>query len=304
MRILLTGAAGQLGRELAPRLAQFGRVIAVDRAAIPDDDTVRLDLGQAADVESLLERARPALIVNAAAHTAVDRAEEEPEAAFRLNGELPGWLARWAGRNDAWLLHYSTDYVFPGNAQRPYKEEDPVGPLNVYGESKLAGEQAVAAAGCRHAVLRTSWVYASHGHNFVLTILKLAAERPTLNVVDDQTGRPTWAGNLAAVSARIIERWREGAAGDALGGLYHYCDGTAVSWHEFAALILRAARSAGLLDALPELRPVGSDQFRQAARRPAYSVLDTARIEQAMGFRPAGLEESLQACLEEIRNGR
>jgi dTDP-4-dehydrorhamnose reductase len=302
VRILLTGAAGQLGRELGPRLAQFGQVVGVDRSLVPEKSALRLDLGEAADVEALLARLRPALIVNAAAHTAVDRAEDEREAAFRLNGDLPGWLGHWAAQNDASMVHFSTDYVFRGDSCRPYTEDDTPDPLNVYGASKLAGEEAVAASGCRHVVLRTSWVYSSNGHNFVLTMLKLAAERERLDIVDDQTGRPTWASNLAAVSARVVERWRQQPAGDVLEGLYHYCDATAVSWYGFAETILRIARSSGLLTGVPELRPVDSGQFAQAARRPAYSVLDTTRIEQALDFRPAGLEESLQACLEEIRN--
>ncbi len=152
-------------------------------------------------MEILLNRMQPDLIVNAAAYTAVDRAETESEAAFRINAELPGCLARWYARNDRLLLHYSTDYVFSGEAREPYREDAPTGPLNVYGESKLAGEWAITASGCRHLVLRTSWVYSGHGNNFVLTMLRLARERPTLSIVADQIGCPTWARNLARVSA-------------------------------------------------------------------------------------------------------
>jgi dTDP-4-dehydrorhamnose reductase len=304
VRILLTGAAGQLGRELAPRLAQYGDVVGVDRAIAPAAGSVRQDLGDAAGVEALLERVRPSLLVNAAAHTAVDRAESERDAAFRLNAELPAWLGRWARANDAPLLHYSTDYVFSGAARRPYTEDESPAPLNVYGESKLAGERDLAATGCRHVILRTSWVYSSHGHNFVLTMLRLAAERDVLEVVDDQSGRPTWARSLARVSSRVVERWRAGSSGTPLDGLYHYCDATAVTWHGFADRILRIGQRLGLLDRLPELRAVGSDRFEQAARRPAYSVLDTARIEQALALRPAGLDESLEGCLEDLRDAR
>lgn len=300
MRILVTGASGQLGRELAPRLAQYGEVYGVDRSIEPSETAIRQDLGDAAAVEALLDRLRPGLIANAAAHTAVDRAESEPDAAFRLNAELPAWLARWARAEDVPLLHYSTDYVFPGDADRPYTEDDATAPLNVYGASKLAGEQAVADAGCRHVTLRTSWVYASHGHNFVRTMLRLGAERERLEIVDDQVGRPTWARSLARVSAQVVDRWRSAGAGPQ--GLYHYCDGEAVSWHGFASRIFAVAQSIGLLDRIPELSPVGSERFVQAARRPAWSVLDTTRIERALGFRPPGLEESLQACLEELRD--
>jgi len=302
VRILVTGAAGQLGRELAPRLAQYGEVFGVDRSIEPSEAAIRQDLGDAAAVEALLDRLRPGLIANAAAHTAVDRAESEPDAAFRLNAELPAWLARWAQAEDVPLLHYSTDYVFPGDADRPYTENDATAPLNVYGASKLAGEQAVADSGCRHVTLRTSWVYASHGHNFVRTMLRLGAERDHLEIVDDQVGRPTWARNLARVSAQVVERWRSGGAGDGPRGLFHYCDGEAVSWHGFASRIFAVAQSIGLLDRIPELSPVGSDRFAQAARRPAWSVLDTTQIERTLGLRPAGLEESLQACLEELRD--
>ncbi|MEJ2384189.1 MAG: dTDP-4-dehydrorhamnose reductase [Xanthomonadales bacterium] len=304
MKILLTGAAGQLGRELAPRLAQYGEVVGIDRAPSPAATSLQQDLGDAAAVERLLATARPALIVNAAAHTAVDRAEEERDQAFRLNAELPAWLARWARTNDAPLVHYSTDYVFSGDAARPYTEDDPAAPLNVYGESKLAGEQAVADSGCRHVTLRTSWVYSGHGHNFVLTMLRLARERDALEVVDDQVGRPTWARNLARVSSWAVERWRTGATGEALSGLYHYADGTAVSWYGFAEHIFRVGLSLGLIDRVPALSAVGTERFQQAATRPAYSVLDTSRIEQALNFRPAGVGESLEACLEGVRNDR
>lgn len=305
MRILLTGAAGQLGRELVPRLAQYGEVVGVDRAAASTAETaLQQDLGDAAAVERLLGDVRPALIVNAAAHTAVDRAEAERAQAFRLNAELPAWLARWARVNDAPLLHYSTDYVFPGAAQRPYTEDDPVGPLNVYGESKLAGEQAVSDSGCRHVTLRTSWVWSGHGHNFVLTMLRLAAERESLDVVDDQRGRPTWARSLARVSSWVVERWRSGAVKEPLAGLYHYADATALSWFGFAERIFEVGRRLGLIDRVPGLRPVGSDAFEQAAKRPAWSVLDTSRIEQALDFRPPGVDECLEACLEGLRNDR
>jgi dTDP-4-dehydrorhamnose reductase len=305
MKILLTGAAGQLGREMAPRLAPYGEVIGIDRAAVPGvSASLQQDLGDAAAVERLLEDVGPALIVNAAAHTAVDRAEEEREQAFRLNAELPAWLARWARINGAPLLHYSTDYVFAGDARRPYCEDDKTAPLNVYGESKLAGEQAIAESGCRHVTLRTSWVYSGHGHNFVLTMLRLGAERDALEVVDDQLGRPTWARNLARVSSRLVERWRTGAGSDSLSGLYHYADGTAVTWYGFAEHIFRVAHRLGMIDRVPQLLAVGSNRFQQAATRPAYSVLDTTRIERVLDFRPAGVDESLEACLEDVRNER
>lgn len=300
MNILLTGAGGQLGRELAPLLAPLGRVIAVDRA--PGPGLLEQDLGDLDRLQQLLDRLRPELIVNAAAYTAVDRAETEAVAAYRVNAELPAGLAAWAAGNDALLLHYSTDYVFAGDARRPYREDDPTGPLNVYGESKLAGEKAVADSGCRHLLLRTSWVYSGHGHNFLLTMLRLARERASLRVVNDQLGRPTWARNLARVSAALIGRVSADAGGAPRRGTWHYCDSGLVSWYDFAGMIFAAAVDAGVLQQAPELNAVGSDDFPQAAERPRYSVLDTTRIREEFDIEPAGLEASIRACIGELGN--
>ncbi len=301
MNILLTGSSGQLGQELLPQLRGLGRVTLVDRSVADGDrSTLKQDLAELNRVEILLNRTRPDVVVNAAAYTAVDRAESESEAAFRLNAELPGCLARWAERNGRFLLHYSTDYVFGGDAERPYGETDPTGPLNVYGESKLAGEWAIAASGCRHLVLRTSWVYSAHGNNFVLTMLRLARERPELSIVSDQTGCPTWARNLAAVSRRLLERARSGTGAEAVSGLYHYCDGDAVNWYDFARAIFATAQQLGLLERLPVTKPVPSSGFPQVAERPLNSVLDTTVVRETFGIEPAGLRDSLRTCLEEL----
>ena len=299
MNILLTGSSGQLGRELLPLLQRQGVVTGLDRSVAADDlTTVQQDLGDLGQVEATLNRLRPDLVVNAAAYTAVDRAEADREAAFRVNAELPGCLARWVGRHDGLLLHYSTDYVFSGEASAPYMENFGTGPLNVYGASKLAGEAAVTDSGCRHRILRTSWVYSSHGSNFVLTMLRLARERPSLNVVADQTGCPTWARNLARVSAILLEQERAGSPDRS--GLWHYCDRDAISWYDFAGAIFATARELGLLDRLPATTAVTTAQFPQAATRPRYSVLDTSAIREDFGIEPAGLAESLRACIEEI----
>jgi len=301
VNILLTGAAGQLGQELLPRLQSLGKVTQVDRSAAPGAATTLVqnldDLGR---VEILLNRSRPDIIVNAAAYTAVDLAEDNSAAAFRINAEMPACLARWAERNGRLLVHYSTDYVFDGNAEKPYTEQDTAEPLGVYGESKLAGELSIAKTGCRHVILRTSWVYSGHGNNFVLTMLRLARERPLLNIVSDQTGCPTWARNLAGVTQNVIAKMVSADGQNVPAGVYHYCDGDVVSWYQFAQSIFGAAMKAGMLQKMPEIKPVRSVDFAQKARRPLYSVLDTSRIGKVFGITPAGLAESLQTCISEM----
>jgi dTDP-4-dehydrorhamnose reductase len=301
MKILLTGASGQLGQELRPQMQQLGCVSQVDQFVEPGNrETLEQDLGDLNRVEILLNRMRPDIIVNAAAYTAVDRAEDDTETAFRVNAELPGCLARWSERNGRLLLHYSTDFVFSGDANRPYTEQDPTGPLGVYGKSKLAGEWAIAATRCRHVILRTSWVYSGHGNNFVLTMLRLARERPSLSIVSDQTGCPTWARNLAGVTRKVISHLASDENHTLEQGLYHYCDGDAVSWYEFAHAIFSAATRAGLLQQMPEMTAVRSSDFPQKAERPLYSVLDTSKIRKAFGVGPAGLKQALQSCIDEL----
>lgn len=302
MNILLAGASGQLGQELLPKLQRLGCVISVDRElAEQGRQGIEQDLADLNRVEILLNRNRPDLIVNAAAYTAVDRAESDPFPAFRVNAELPGCLARWAERNERLLLHYSTDYVFDGASERPYVEQDQTGPRNVYGESKLAGEWAIVASRCRHFILRTSWVYSAHGNNFVLSMLRLARERPALNVVSDQTGCPTWARNLARVSVQLVEAVRTTAADKVTWGIYHYCDASALSWYDFARTIFGMAAELGLLARLPDMTAVKSTEYPQTAERPLYSVLDTSAIRRAFDVEPAALEPSLRACLEELK---
>jgi len=301
MNILLTGAAGQLGQELLPRLQQLGQVTQVDRTVAPGAvSTLVQNLDDLGRVEILLNRVRPDIVVNAAAYTAVDLAEDHSETAFRINAEMPGCIARWAERNQRLLVHYSTDYVFDGQASSPYTELDLAGPLGVYGESKLAGELAIATSQCRHIILRTSWVYSGHGNNFVLTMLRLARERPFLNIVSDQAGCPTWARNLALVTQTVIARMISANGDSPAGGIYHYCDGDALSWYQFARAIFETAMQAGMLQRLPEMKAVHSVDFPQKARRPLYSVLDTSRIEEVFGITPAGLDQSLRACIGEM----
>jgi len=300
MKILLTGAAGQLGNELYPRLAALGEVIPADLDCRNSkaQNCQRIDLGDPGALETMLNRLQPDLVVNAAAYTAVDRAEEEIEMAFRINAEAPGRIARWVHRNDGSLMHYSTDYIFDGASKNPYTESDKPSPLNTYGESKLAGEHAIEASGCRHLILRTSWVYSGHGSNFVLSMLKLAGRRLQLSVVDDQVGCPTWARNLARASVHLI---RSGMKKNKLGptNIYNYCDANASSWYDFAQLVFETAVNVHLLDKAPELKKISSGEYPQPARRPMYSVLDTRAI-QAVGVKPAKLAESLRECMAEF----
>ena len=303
MNILLTGSEGQLGRELLPVLTPMGAVTRVDREAPADEERVlRRDLGDLPGLEALLDSLRPDVIVNAAAYTAVDRAEADAEAAFRINEELPDCLARWSAGHDCLLVHYSTDYVFSGDADRPYGETDPTGPLSVYGESKLDGERAIAASGCRHAVLRTSWLYSRFGSNFVLTMLRLARERSTLNIVSDQVGCPTWARNLARATAAVIARMADAESGSRTHGTWHYCDSGVLSWYDFARAIFETALEVGLLETAPQTLAVSSEDYPQAAVRPAYSVLDTSAIARDLGVEAAALSASLKMCLEELKD--
>jgi dTDP-4-dehydrorhamnose reductase len=302
LNILLTGAAGQLGSELLPLLSARGKLTATDRnkPASASGDWLDLDIVDGGKLEALLNRLRPRLIVNTAAYTAVDQAEANREAAFNINAELPSRLAVWAKRNDAHLLHYSTDYVFDGTAARPYLETDLPNPQNIYGESKLAGELALQTTGCKHVILRTSWVYSSHGKNFVLSMIDLARRGVALKVVDDQHGCPTWARNLAHASVAVIEAWQANGTAQS-SGVFHYCDDRSLCWYDFACTIFNLAGRAGLLDSVPVLTPVPSSEYPQPAERPKWSVLDTGRIEKIFNIRPASFMNSLQTVIDEIK---
>lgn len=302
MKILLTGASGQLGQELQPLLRRFGQVTTVDRDVETELSAtcLRQDLSDLNRVETLLDQIRPDLVFNAAAFTAVDMAEKNSSMAYSLNGDLPACLARWAERNGRFLFHYSTDYVFDGEKGRPYLEGDEARPNNVYGSSKLAGEQAIASAKCRHIILRTSWVYSSHGSNFVLSMLRLARERASLSIVNDQTGCPTWARNLARVSAEVTTQVLAGKSDQGSDGLYHYCDRTVSTWHDFACSIFKLAHETGLLEKMPVITAVNSKEYPQIAARPAYSVLNTDSIRNTFGVEPVSLKESLRLCLQEL----
>jgi dTDP-4-dehydrorhamnose reductase len=286
VKILLTGASGQVGYQLERSLQGLGEVIAVGRA--------QMDLSDLGQVRDVLRALRPGLVVNAAGYTAVDRAELEPALAFRVNAEAPGLMAREAAALGAAMVHYSTDYVFDGHKQGAYVETDAADPLNVYGQSKLAGEQAIAAAGGAHLILRTSWVYGTRGHNFLTTMLRLATERAALRVVSDQVGAPTWSRTVADATALILAQARAGGEGwwRQHGGIYHLACRGQTSWHGFAEAIMAVA---GIDCAVA---PIAGDQWPAAAARPRNSVMDCARLTQRFCRLP-DWQEGLRLCLEQ-----
>lgn len=291
-RILLTGGNGQVGRALRQVLPQSGTMVVPDRGM--------LDLANPDTIRSVVRDCRPTLIVNAAAYTAVDRAESEADLAMAVNSIAPGVLAEEARRLSIALVHYSTDYVFDGTKPTAYTETDTPNPLSVYGKTKLAGEQAIQAVGAAHYILRTSWVYAAEGANFLNTILRLARERPELRIVDDQTGAPTWARAIAEMTLQMLIAGR----GDTnpRHGLYHLTATGAVTWCGFARAILdEAQKISGTMPS--KLTPITTTEYPLPARRPANSRLDTARFTTAFGITPAPWQNMLERCMQEKRPG-
>jgi dTDP-4-dehydrorhamnose reductase len=286
MRILLTGSGGQLGFELARTLAPLGELFAFDRAG--------LDLAEPAAIARACRDLKPALIVNAAAYTAVDRAESEPGLARAVNARAPGILAQEALRLGAVLVHYSTDYVFDGTKGSPYDEDDAAAPLNEYGRSKLEGERAVAASGCRHLVFRTSWVYGPRGRNFLLTMLSLAATREELRVVADQRGAPTSSLFLAEATARAL---RAIPPRGVASGIYHLSAAGETTWADFATAIFRHAAATRPGFRAPRVVRIPAAGYPTPARRPAYSVLSHRKFESAFGFAPTHWESQLEECM-------
>ena len=279
--ILLTGASGQVGFELARTLTPHGDVVACDRA--------RLDLADPDAIAALVRATRPQLIVNAAAYTAVDRAQSEPALAQAINATAPGILAEEARRIGATLIHFSTDYVFDGAATTPYDEQAPTRPLGVYGQTKLAGEKAIAAAGATSLIFRTSWVYGLRGGNFLLTMRRLAAERDELRIVADQIGVPNWSRTLADAIATLVGRGVPALAEHA--GVYHLSATGHTSWYEFARAIIGDV-------ARPHVVPITTAEYPTPAPRPAYSVLSTTKFERSFGFALPPWGDSLARCLE------
>lgn len=262
----------------------------------------RIDIADLERLVAALDRISPDVIINAAAYTAVDRAEDEPDLAQRVNADAVGVLGAWVARYAARVVHFSTDYVFDGNASRPYREDDPTHPLGVYGRSKLAGEVALRDSGARHLIFRTAWVYAARGHNFLRTMLRLGAERDELRVVDDQIGAPTPARLIAVATALAIVRWHGGEPGASatFDGTYHLVAGGQVSWCGFARAIFDRAVAAGLLESAPRVAPITTAEYPTKATRPAYSVLDSAKLQAALDVRLPAWQTALDGVIGEL----
>jgi len=294
MRILITGRDGQVGWELERTLAGLGEIAAFGRAA--------LDLGRPDALGAALDAFSPDVIVNAAAYTAVDQAESDERTATAVNADSPAAMADWASARGAVLIHYSTDYVFDGSGHTPWREEDAARPLSVYGRTKLAGEEAIRASGCRHLILRTSWVYAARGRNFVRTVLRLAREREELRIVDDQIGAPTWARTVAQVTGHVLARTGTTSAqrSDTLlakGGTYHLTARGECSWFEFARHILDTCPDS--TRALRRLVPIPSSAYPAPAARPRNSRLSVDRIEAVWNLAMPRWDSALSLCLAE-----
>lgn len=310
--ILLIGKNGQVGSELAHLLPSIGSLTAVGHQ--------ELDLLNPNDIRRTIQEVRPSVIVNAAAYTAVDRAEKEEAIAHAVNAEAPGVLAEEAKKIGAVVIHYSTDYVFDGAGRAPYREDDPTNPLGAYGRTKLAGEEAIRAVGPSHLIFRTAWVYATSGKNFVLAILRLAAERQELRIVDDQVGTPTWSRDIAAATTRVLERampppnYADSSALRELGGTYHLTAAGQTTWHEFAVAILDessrispdtpwlAAATGGRPLIAKRILAITTRDYPTPARRPGYSVLSNERFARSFGFSIPDWRSQLSQAVKTVRS--
>ncbi|WP_313438964.1 dTDP-4-dehydrorhamnose reductase [Stenotrophomonas sp.] len=296
MTVLVFGGNGQVGQELLRALAPLGPVVATTRSGqLPDGSACEVaDFGQPDSLPTLLDRLQPSVVVNAAAYTAVDRAEQDEEAAFAANAQAPGVIARWCAALGVPFVHYSTDYVFDGQGSAPYREDEPTAPLGVYGTSKRDGEDAVRAAGGRHLIFRTAWVYASHGANFLRTMLRVGAERDQLRVVADQIGTPTPAALIADVTAQALQHPGQ------LSGTWHLTASGQTSWHGFAEAIFAEALARGVLAKVPEVVAIPTSEYPTPAKRPAWSVLDNRRLQQDFSITLPTWQEGLERIIAEL----
>lgn len=296
MKLLVLGGNGQVGHELLRALAPLGEVVATTRSGRLDDGTACevADLDSLATLAPLLARLAPDVVVNAAGWTAVDRAESEPDAAARANTQAPAELARACRARGALLVHYSTDYVFPGDGIRPYREDDPTGPLGVYGATKLAGEQAIRQSGAHHMIFRTAWVYAARGNNFLRTMLRLGGERDQLRVVADQTGTPTPAWLIADATAHALARAPQAS------GTWHLTASGRTTWYGFAQAIFQGAHARGVIGHLPVVEAITTAQYPTPAHRPAWSVLDTTRFQREFGMVLPPWQQAMAPVLDHL----
>jgi dTDP-4-dehydrorhamnose reductase len=303
--ILLVGAHGQVGREALPLLSALGEVVNLTRA--------ELDLTDAAAIRATVRQVKPRWIVNAAAYTAVDKAEGDSRTAFAINGDAPGVLGEEAFRIGAPVIHFSTDYVFSGEGTRPWREEDPTGPLGVYGTSKLAGEQALAHSGAAHFIFRTSWVFGAHGENFLLRIFQLALEREELKIVDDQVGSPTWSGTLGQLVAHTIAQGEQDArrlgvtpteAVRPMSGVYHACSRGFTSWFGFASEFLQIAQKELPERTFARLAPIPSSAYPTPAVRPRNSRMDCEKLARTLKFEMPAWQDSTSRVMQDVLSER
>ncbi len=293
MKILLFGKNGQVGWELQRSLSFLGELVALDSHS----ENLCGDFTDLVGISETVRQVAPDIIVNAAAHTAVDRAESEPDLARTINAAAPAVLAEEARRLNAWLVHYSTDYVFDGSGSQPWVESDPTGPLNVYGKTKLEGEQSIVQSGCRHLIFRTSWVYAARGGNFAKTMLRLAQERETLKIIDDQTGSPTGADLLADVTAHALRMARHNSD---ISGLYHLVAGGEVTWHGYANFVIDFARQKGITLKAQTIEAVPTSAFPTPARRPSNSRMNTKKLQAAFDLHLPDWQTGVERMLTEV----
>lgn len=300
MTVLVFGGNGQVGQELLRALHDVDEVVATTRSGrLPDGRYCETaDFIQPEHLTTLLDRIRPDVVINAAAYTAVDRAEQEPEAAFAANAQAPGVIALWCAAHGVPMVHYSTDYVFDGQGTAPYREDEPTAPLGVYGTSKRDGEAAVRAAGGRHLIFRTAWVYASHAGNFLRTMLRVGAERDALRVVADQIGTPTSAALIAEVTVKALQH------PGGLSGTWHLTASGQTSWHGFAEAIFAEALTAGLMAKVPTVEAISSAEYPTPAKRPSWSVLDNHKLQNDFDIVLPPWQDGLRKVIAELRSGQ